>query len=98
MTKWIMPTILGLILLGLGFWLGRRANKPVVFEVYDPRTGMWQDLPAKAAKGKLVLFCSDGEEFLPCVDFDRADHASRVMLVPTNEIGPGNSISPAESE
>ena len=77
MTKWIMPTILGLILLSLGFWLGRRSNKTVAFEVYDPQTRMWQDLSGKAAKGKLVLFCSDGEEFLPCVDFDRADNDCR---------------------
>ena len=50
MTKWIMPTILGLILLSLGFWLGRRSNKTVAFEVYDPQTRMWQDLSGKAAK------------------------------------------------
>jgi LPXTG-motif cell wall-anchored protein len=98
MKKWITPTILGLILLGLGFWLGRRSNKPLAFEVYDPQTGLWQDLQTKAAKGRLSLFCSDGEEFLPCVDFDRADSDSRVMLVPINEVGLGNSIAPAEPE
>jgi hypothetical protein len=98
MKKWIAPTVLGLILLGSGFWLGRRSNKPLAFEVYDPQTGLWQDSQTKAAKEKLSLFCSDGEQFLPCVGFDRAENDSRVMLVPTNEIGPGDSIAPANSE
>jgi hypothetical protein len=97
MKKDIALAIVGLLLLVLGFWLGqRRAYVP--FQVYDPTTRQWRDLDVKKARGKLGLFCTDGEEFFPCVDFDRSDNDSRVMLVPTNEIGPGDSISPNETE
>jgi hypothetical protein len=97
MKKDIGLAIAGLFLLVLGFWLGQRTVR-VPFQVYDPTTQQWRDLDVKAAKGKLNLFCTDGEQFLPCVDFDRAYNDSRVMLVPANELGPNNSIAPALSE
>jgi hypothetical protein len=95
MKKRIGLALMGLFLAGLGFWTGRRSVKPLLLQVYDPQTQRWENIQIKTAKGRsLSLYCTDGEAFMPCVDYNRSEDGSGVLLVPTNELGPGNSVQP----